>query len=173
VARELARLHERVLRVDDPNGWLDRPTLDDPLPILEGLTAAGAVDASTARELAAAIEPLRALAGTGPQRFLHNDVHFMNVLFDAGRPWLLDWGDAGFGDPALEFESMPFDAIPTIVAEYRALAPPDDSFEERVALAQFAGALSKLSNGRPKRFASLLRWRRAGLPGRWRSLMGA
>ena len=33
---------------------------------------------------------------------------------------ILDWGDAGWGDPALDFASMPLDAIEPAVAGYEA-----------------------------------------------------
>lgn len=45
---------------------------------------------------------------------------------------IIDWGDAGHGDPAFDFASMPLFAIPTMLAGYReAAGDVDDGFLAR------------------------------------------
>jgi aminoglycoside phosphotransferase (APT) family kinase protein len=48
--------------------------------------------------------------GKGPTRFLHNDLHGGNIMYDPATGHLtaiLDWGDVCYDDPATEFNTLP------------------------------------------------------------------
>ncbi|MBX3095391.1 MAG: aminoglycoside phosphotransferase family protein [Fimbriimonadaceae bacterium] len=48
--------------------------------------------------------------GPTPTRFIHNDLHGGNIMYDGTTGHLraiLDWGDVGYGDPAIEFNTLP------------------------------------------------------------------
>ncbi|HVS12436.1 MAG TPA: aminoglycoside phosphotransferase family protein [Thermoanaerobaculia bacterium] len=127
VGRELAALHLRVRACPDPDGYLDHPGREEDLDaLLHQLVDARRVDRGTARGVERLIEELLPhLGGSGEVRFLHNDVHPMNVMCSTTGQLLaiLDWGDAGWGDPTLEFAAIPLEAMPFALAGYEAEAP--------------------------------------------------
>lgn len=66
---------------------------------------------------------LAAQGGQGPTRFLHNDLHGGNIMYDpaTGRlTAILDWGDVGYGDPATEFNTLPVWIWEDVLAAYEA-----------------------------------------------------
>lgn len=72
------------------------------------------------------------------ESFIHGDLHEHNLLIDDNQnPWLIDWGDAGHGDPAIDFAVLPTDHFIPILAAYQKLASPDPTLSARVALHQF------------------------------------
>ena len=127
VGIELARLHRGMRECPDPEGWLDQPDRERDLQgRLATLTSKASIDASTALEIQRWIEALTpALAETTPHDFLHNDIHEMNVMCskDGALLAVIDWGDAGWGDPALEFAQMPLAGVPYALAGYESEAP--------------------------------------------------
>jgi len=63
------------------------------------------------------------------KRFIHGDVQATNVMVDpTNRRFLalIDWGCAGWDDPAQDFKGMPFRAVPVILKGYREVGPIDD-----------------------------------------------
>lgn len=129
LGRELAVLHQRVDECPDPNGWLDQPGRDnEPEGFLEALRAGGYMNddlhawlRSLIVRLVPAVQDAR-----GYRRFLHDDASPANVMVDHGNfAALIDWGDAGWGDPALEFRCLPTRAVPQALAGYREVAPFD------------------------------------------------
>ena len=127
VGRQLFRLHDRVRVCADPNGYLDTPGREMDLhPLLNRLADAGRLDAATVEEIAQLIRELAPhVAGSGDVRFVHNDVHDMNVMCSPAGELLaiIDWGDAGWGDPTLDFAGIPLDAIPYALEGYESEAP--------------------------------------------------
>jgi aminoglycoside phosphotransferase (APT) family kinase protein len=127
VGRQLFRLHERVTACPDPNGYLDTPGREmDLYPLLNRLVKGGYIDAATAKKIAQLISELApSVAGSGGVRFLHNDVHAMNVMCspEGNLLALIDWGDAGWGDPTLDFAAIPLDALPHALEGYELEAP--------------------------------------------------
>jgi aminoglycoside phosphotransferase (APT) family kinase protein len=127
VGRELAKLHLRVRKCPDPNDYLDQPERDLSLgSLLTRLVDADRVIDATAK----AIEQLAKEIGvhvttTVDARFIHNDVHPMNVMCstDGALLAVLDWGDAGWGDPTLDFATIPLEAIPFAVQGYQSESP--------------------------------------------------
>jgi aminoglycoside phosphotransferase (APT) family kinase protein len=65
------------------------------------------------------------VAASADVRFIHNDIHDMNVLCSPAGDLLaiIDWGDAGWGDPALDFAAIPLDALPYALVGYELEAP--------------------------------------------------
>jgi len=115
VGRQLFRLHDRVRACADPNGYLDTPGRDlDLLPLLNHLANARRLDAGTALEIEWLITELAPhIAANVDVRFIHNDIHEMNVMCTPAGEFLaiIDWGDAGWGDPTLDFAAIPLPAI--------------------------------------------------------------
>lgn len=58
-------------------------------------------------------------------RFIHADVHPMNVMCTRTGELLavIDWGDAGWGDPCLDFVGIPDDHVPSALLGYEVEAP--------------------------------------------------
>jgi aminoglycoside phosphotransferase (APT) family kinase protein len=81
--------------------------------------------------------------------FIHGDLHEHNLLIDDNQnPWLIDWGDAGHGDPAVDFAILPTEHFIPILAEYQKLASPDQTLTARVALNQFLHHLRMAESAR-------------------------
>lgn len=161
VGRDLARLHLEVTSVDDPDGWLDEPGSQDARGWLEACARAGLVG-SERRLVERWIDRLEPAAHARVQpRFLHNDVHALNVMVDRAGDYLalLDWGDAGWGDPAIEFGTLTADRLASLLDGYREGAPAlmDDQFVGRVFWNQIGHALRKVARPRsPERAAAAL-----------------
>ena len=126
VGRQLALLHRRVSEAPDPHGWLDHPDRDmDFAERVATLAASSCIHTSIAKEIERWIEALRpAVAATTNRCFLHNDIHDMNVICRQSGSVLaiIDWGDAGWGDPALEFAQIPLAAVPFVMTGYESEA---------------------------------------------------
>jgi Ser/Thr protein kinase RdoA (MazF antagonist) len=127
LGRELARLHLQVRECPDPNGFLDQPSREPDLEsLLKGLVDDGRVAGETAKAAERLAEELCPHITAGVDaRFIHNDVHPMNVMCSAagGLLAIIDWGDAGWGDPTLDFANIPLDAMPFAVQGYESEAP--------------------------------------------------
>jgi aminoglycoside phosphotransferase (APT) family kinase protein len=127
VGRELARLHVRVTECPDPNGYLDRPERDLNIDaFLKRLVDDDRIPDRTARlieDLATELVPH--VAARVATRFVHNDVHPMNIMSSTAGAVLgiIDWGDAGWGDPTLDFATIPLEVIPAAVAGYESETP--------------------------------------------------
>jgi len=115
IGMELARLHHRVLSCPDPKGYLDCPGRELNLgPLLERVATTGRISQSVMSDTEGLIGELRPRVAYSAQiRFLHNDLHEMNIMCSPGGALLaiIDWGDAGWGDPTLDFAGVPLDAI--------------------------------------------------------------
>jgi aminoglycoside phosphotransferase (APT) family kinase protein len=150
LGRQLARLHTRVRSCPDPNDWLDRPGRDTTLMSeLADARSASLVDRSVAADLETWLAELHAtIADETPSCFLHNDVHAMNLMCTRERELLaiIDWGDAGWGDPVLELWQVPLAAVGLVLDGYRAEAPAllGDRPEARIIWDKIASLLSGL-----------------------------
>src|SRR5262245_11090733 len=127
VGRELARLHLRVRECPDPDGYLDDPGREQNLDaVLKALVDVRRVDLDMARRVERLIDELCPhLDGGVDVRFVHNDVHPMNVMCSTTGALLaiIDWGDAGWGDPTLDFAAIPLEAMSSALEGYEAEAP--------------------------------------------------
>ena len=146
VGRELARVHRLVTVCDDPHGYLDVPG-DEPDAdrLLATLVAEERLDATTAREIAAACRELGQSARAPDVVFTHGDVHRMNIMCnDEGKLLaVIDWGDACWDDPMRDFAGMPLDAIPVAVAGYEGEAgqPLETASRARLIRSKVVSAL--------------------------------
>ena len=123
VGQELARLHQRVRACPDPRGYLDPSGYELNLhDRLRRLVDARLTDDRSARAIERLIDELAPIVGAArcQPRFLHQDLHAMNVMCTSTGSFLaiLDWGDAGWGDPTLDFASIPLDMIPAALDGY-------------------------------------------------------
>lgn len=91
---------------------------------------------------------------------------------DGGLLAIIDWGDAGWGDPALEFGQAPMAAIPYLLEGYRDVAPEllGDAPEARIVWDQIVSLLDDWV-ARPERRSDLARLRRCGASaGCWKQI---
>lgn len=121
LGRQLRLLHENVVAVPDPRSWLDEAWHVTADGVIENCRANASPDiAETAMELAKALD---APIPEG-RAFVHQDLHAGNLVVDAlGMPWIIDWGDAGFGDPAADFRYVPACFLPDCLAGYGSHEP--------------------------------------------------
>jgi len=151
VGRQLALLHNQVQDCPDPHGWLDHPERELYLEErIASLAAASAIDPALAGELERAAKGLRpALQGPLTVRFLHNDIHAMNVMCarDGTLLAVVDWGDAGWGDPALELAQVPLGAVPFVLRGYESEARLDNTAEARILWDKLCAAVERFEKG--------------------------
>lgn len=80
----------------------------------------------------------RHIGQVGWQCLVHQDFHPWNIFVDVDYDRMtavIDWGDAGWGDPAVEFSSMPLVAYPAMLEGFRAEGGyADRAFEMRSLL---------------------------------------
>jgi aminoglycoside phosphotransferase (APT) family kinase protein len=149
--RQLALLHNTVEDCPDPHGWLDHPArepnLEDRIAMLVAASNLDSAVVSRMEYLAKALRP--AVEGALPIRFLHNDLHAMNLMCSRDGQLLavLDWGDAGWGDPALELAQVPLAAIPAVLRGYRSKAQLDSAAEARILWDKLCEAVEDLESG--------------------------
>ena len=147
LGEQLAILHDATvpeitnpyLRV--PNATPAEHYFDDAL--LHGVLHADGI--AWLRNLCERLDTVIAAAGRVPQVFVHDDVKPDNVMVDRlGIVHLIDWGDAGYGDPVYDFQSLPLQAAHTALSTYRGERPADPSLEARLVRRVVARSLSNL-----------------------------
>ena len=150
LGRDLAVLHANVSAVADPHGYLDpHDRMHDHEELVADLEANGYLGEDAAMWVDAVLRRLRPAVPPPNtfRRFLHGDVTATNVLVrDDGYHSLIDWDDAGWGDPAMEFVSLPSRAVDATLAGYRSVMPldGDDNAEQRILWDKLLGALHRL-----------------------------
>jgi aminoglycoside phosphotransferase (APT) family kinase protein len=150
VGRELAKLHAGALEVDDPLGRLDQPGYEQPRVTLEQLAKNGFLSTSDARWLNAWCDLLEpAMLEPINPKFLHNDIHEMNLMVnseDHSYLAIIDWGNAGWGDPATEFRIATIQSVPHMLEGYRSVMPleGEDTIEARILWDQLGLALRRM-----------------------------
>jgi aminoglycoside phosphotransferase (APT) family kinase protein len=144
---ELATLHSADLTAHD-HPWFRDPTDLPAEAHLERVIRAGLLHEEGIRWFAALCERLDswiANAASVPRVFVHGDVKPDNVMVDhAGSVHLIDWGDAGFGDPAYDFQSLPMRSIELALRGYRSVRTDDPTLEARVVRRVVARSLANL-----------------------------
>jgi aminoglycoside phosphotransferase (APT) family kinase protein len=127
VGEQLALLHSRVRECPDPSGYLDRPERELRLDnLLQKMVSREAEDQGLALEVERLLEELQpGVLSPAARCFLHGDIHDMNIMCSPDDTLLaiLDWGDAGWGDPTLEFAGIPLEAVPDAMQGYCKVAP--------------------------------------------------
>lgn len=126
---DLARLHHGVA-ADGPAAQLARHDTEiDPRPWLAELHAQQIVTAEAAGWLGGWLDQLERFArATQPVRLCHGDVNASNIIANPtthGYLALIDWGGVGWGDPTWDFVPVSLQAVPLMLAGYRAVAALD------------------------------------------------
>jgi aminoglycoside phosphotransferase (APT) family kinase protein len=146
LGRDLATLHLGVTacpdpldRLDTPGRWCDADQVVDALTVIDDVEVRGALRAAFRR-----LEPaVQDWAASGTPCFLHDDVKDSNLLQrDGAYAAIIDWGDAGWGDAAIDFRNLPPARTGDVLAGYREVRPTDDGFEERIRWDQL-GAVAR------------------------------
>lgn len=195
VGRELARLH-RVTpgAVGEPAGVPVEydPDAGAPHRLVGVLLADGMLDAEAARWLRGWFDRLaERIPGALPHVLVHGDIAPQNLL--VGREPLalagiVDWGDAMWADPAVEFAKTPLWGVPAMLDGYRegGGAGADDgsyaALEARVLRYHLTWALARLRAPAPvpgerhwtappaSRLLGVLRFFASSPPGPWPDL---
>ena len=66
------------------------------------------------------------------------------MIESSGRVQLIDWGDAGFGDPAYDFRSLPMQSIEVALRGYREVRGDDPTLEARIVRRVLVRSVSNL-----------------------------
>jgi len=171
-----AKLWHAITAVDDPHGWLDQPELANPNDSLSW--SADRIEPEIRAWLEQAFERL-ASAREGEYTFGNWDLHAHNILIENGRlSMVLDWGDAGFGDPALNFVCFPAEFLPAVVERF---GEPDEGFIPRLLRETLCYAVNAYNTpDRPtlrhtgmKRWRSYLKLYEMNLPDPWAHWLGS
>jgi aminoglycoside phosphotransferase (APT) family kinase protein len=171
VGSELAKLHIGVRECADPNGYLDQPGRNQDVgAVLNQLVAAQKIKVDAAQRIERFAKELQLSSATEVEpRFIHDDIHPMNIMCSNNGELtaILDWGDAGWGDPALDFAAMPLEAIGLALEGYEAETsrPLSALFVARIAWYKLLDAVDDLwvSPGRPLDVETFRRIVRLGL----------
>ncbi|UED85348.1 phosphotransferase family protein [Streptomyces profundus] len=120
LGRELALLHGARVPPAVRDGLpVDRPV--DPRPGIDRLAGLGYLSSSLADWLGAWLARLAEEAPASPEMVLiHGDIAANNLLLDdeGSLTALLDWGDAAWADPAMEFAKVPPRLLPAVLTGY-------------------------------------------------------
>ncbi|MFC8825092.1 phosphotransferase family protein [Streptomyces sp. NPDC057137] len=174
VGRELARLHRVTpAGVGELTGVPVEydPDVGAPRRLVEGLLADGMLDADAARWLGGWFDRLaERIPGPASSVLVHGDIAPQNLLVNPGPDspaltltGIVDWGDAMWADPAVEFAKTPLWGIPAMLDGYRegGAAADDDgpggpngpggsyAWEARVLRYHLTWALARLKNPTP------------------------
>lgn len=162
----LATLHRDVVHVPDPNGWLDDVDLEETSSELARACDRRLLSESQkswSEKVIHAVSPH--LKSEQESVFVHNDVHELNILVGEVGTVLIDWGDAGWGDPAHDFSTLPPAWITGALQSYETVRPLSDSVRARIMWNQLGLALRKMQEPGLKReraYARLKELQRAG-----------
>ncbi|REF37775.1 phosphotransferase family protein [Thermasporomyces composti] len=124
VGQSLARLHglTRELVGSLPGLHVHEP--DDPHATVDQLASAGSIDLETAQWLLEWLDRLEEWRPADVEPVIvHGDASPTNVVVDADSPdvaSLVDWGDAAWADPAVDFAKLPLRAVPFALEGYAA-----------------------------------------------------
>lgn len=125
IGREIATIHHRIRDFPDHQGRLRKPQRSDP----EALLRLARLPRDARIWIESAFDRLRpAVSGFGGgTRFLHADVRPGNMVVDDGAlVGFIDWGSAGWGDPALDFSALWAWAVPVALRGYREVCAMED-----------------------------------------------
>jgi aminoglycoside phosphotransferase (APT) family kinase protein len=137
LGNELGLLHTGIKNCPDPDGWLDSPDREYVRDDLVRTVTEKYGGSDGLREL---ID--RACDGDTfayEKRFVHGDVHTGNIMCSPARGYagLIDWGDAGWADPAIDFYMIPVRVIGLVLSGYAEAtdtAIVDEGFINRIML---------------------------------------
>jgi len=130
IGAELATVHSRVTEFPGLPEILTTPSRSDPTALL----SIPRLPLTARRWIERCLDHLRDVVDDQPSpRFLHADVRPGNTIVRDGQlAALIDWGSAGWGDPALEFSALWVWAIPSALEGYRSVSDLDERAEARI-----------------------------------------
>ncbi len=127
VGHQMALLHVNVKQFEDPKKYLHEPERELNLKsFLEKLVSTDHFCKDIAKDISTLIAELHpTILEESKICFLHSDVKGMNIMCTRGDELLalIDWGDAGWGDPTFDFAQIPLLVIPYVLEGYREVAP--------------------------------------------------
>lgn len=178
IGEQIALWREKVRRVNDPNGRLDKPELPNPRQTVA--INASRLSQAELRWVDGILARLESAKVT-KREFIHWDLHTHNVLVADDRvSAILDWGDAGWGDAAINYHCLPAEWLPTMLAKEDM---EDADFVGRCLLGIVLYALNDVHrpedaiqpyrNGGHRRWRSLLRLCRSNVSEPFRHWLGA
>lgn len=160
IGRQLAILHVRARC--EPSGVLFSRDKRDARPHLHALAP------ERAAFFARWLDRLERVPAA-PARLLHNDIQALNVLCAPAGATLIDWGDAGWGDPASELGSIPMPRVPDVLDGYEEVASLGQQVEARILRAVIGQGVRKLAErARERPLRELQAFLDGDLPARWR-----
>ncbi|MER7131813.1 phosphotransferase family protein [Streptosporangium saharense] len=159
VGRELGKLH-RLSRTTTPAlaGVPVENGVVDPWALTGRLLEQGWIDAEAARWLTSWFDRLSVRLPTSPPMVLvHGDIAPQNLLVSprtARLNGIVDWGDAEWADPAVDFAKMPLTGVPAMLDGYRRETGQEPStstptWEARVLWFHLVWALGRLPDPVP------------------------
>ncbi|NJL66900.1 MAG: aminoglycoside phosphotransferase family protein [Leptolyngbyaceae cyanobacterium CSU_1_3] len=127
LGKQLGLLHTRIKSCPDPKGYLDKPARETRHEeLLQQLRENQQIEYEDSIRVYEIIEELKPPIDVETNCcFLHGDLHDKNILCSPKDHLLaiIDWGDAGWGDPVLDFASIPLEAVPFVMQGYESEAP--------------------------------------------------
>lgn len=147
---DLAHMHARVLDCPGDERISRTPERFHPDEVLEELARRSLINDYSYKWLQRAFHHLAESVSEARsyRRFLHNDAGPTNVMAHNGRySAVIDWGDAGWGDPALEFRRFPYRVVPAALEGYREVMPldGDEHAEARIFYDHLGWSLLRLT----------------------------
>lgn len=179
IGRELGRLHQ--IEQHDLAGVPIDAAGEDPRVKVQWLAKDHYLDDGTAAWLTSWFDRLAVRRPAQPRgTLLHGDVAPQNILVSDGRlEALVDWGDAAWGDPAMEFAKLSLVDVPLVLQGYRETSDEQD-LEPRVLWYHLHWALGRVTDptrearhwsGPPlSRLVDVLRFFASGPPAAWTQL---
>jgi len=153
LGRDLARLHGGGNRQGRGANLDERETLPDPRELAEALASGGWVTGSEVAWLTrwldriapAALMPVELRLSHGDTQATNVMVHPDSIQYVA----VIDWGSAGWGDPAWDFAGVPLRAVPSLLEGHRQIAnlEADEMMEARILWRQVQLALFTAPRG--------------------------
>jgi hygromycin-B 7''-O-kinase len=123
VGRHAATLH-RITPSDQVLEKLRRENHFNPRKQFQRTFDQGKIEPADAADIECWLDRLEAeMVEPDAEALIHKDIHPWNLFANpetGALTAIIDWGDSSFGDPALEFVSMPLFAVPQMIEGYRA-----------------------------------------------------
>ncbi|WBQ04644.1 phosphotransferase family protein [Kribbella sp. CA-293567] len=117
LGRQLTLLHKVA---QQPTGVPADDGGGDPRPTVDGLATKGYLDLGTARWLLGVFDHLATYVDPGrPPVLLHGDVGQQNLMLrDNQLQAIIDWGDAAWGPPGMEFAKLTLEQVAATLSGY-------------------------------------------------------
>ncbi|MFI5712833.1 phosphotransferase family protein [Kribbella sp. NPDC051620] len=126
VGGQLALLHQ----AERPMGAPDDDGGGDPRPTVDSLAAQGYLDVGIAAWLLGVFDHLATLIPEQKPVLLHGDLAQQNLMTHDGRlRAIIDWGDAAWGPPGMEFAKLTLEQVAATLPGYRAAGGGTDQAE--------------------------------------------